>query len=118
MKVILENILLDQKSYGNILIYEDLYKKLIGGKHLLIRFNKIGRFIIVFDRNRYLILFGAEKYGFIYNTIRYLIGITSLITHVICHNSAKIKINSYSSLHLEKILTMDNGLTLICVAGR
>ena len=42
-------------------------------KPLCIRFDKIDGFIRVYDRTRYLVLFGSEKYDSIYNRIRYLI---------------------------------------------
>ena len=47
-------------------------------------------------------MFGDEKYGFIYNKIRYLMGVKSGITYVISHNYAKINIDSYDSLPIEK----------------
>ena len=34
------------------------------------------------------ILFGSDKYYFIYNSIRYLIGVKSIIKYVISHNYA------------------------------
>ena len=34
--------MLDEKSYGNILVYDISYKILIGAKPLRIRFDKIG----------------------------------------------------------------------------
>ena len=37
----LDNILIDEKSHENILIYEISYKTLIGSKPLRIRFDKI-----------------------------------------------------------------------------
>ena len=47
-----------------------------------------------------------EKYDFIYNWITYLIGVKSVIMYVISHNYAKIKVDSYDSLPLEKMLTL------------
>ena len=41
----IDNILIDEKSQKNILIYDISYKTLIGSKPLRIRFNKIDRFI-------------------------------------------------------------------------
>ena len=99
------DILIDQKSFENILVYNISYKTLIGSKPLRITFNKIDGVIRVCDETRYLVLFGAEKYDFIefiYNRIRYLIEIKSGITYVISHDYAKIKIDSYDSLPLEK----------------
>ena len=75
---------------------------------MCIRVDKIDGFIRVYDRTRYLVLFEAEKYDFIYNWIRYLIGVKDGITYVISHNYAKIKVDSYHSFPLEKILTFYN----------
>ena len=46
------NILLDEKPYQNVLIYNTLYKTLISTKQLHMRFNKVDRTIMVFDRAR------------------------------------------------------------------
>ena len=46
------NILLDKKSHKNILIHGILYKTMIGANPLHIRFDKIDRFIRVYDGNR------------------------------------------------------------------
>ena len=72
-------------------------KTLIGAKPLRVRFDKINGFIKSYDGNRYLVLFRGEKYDFIYNRIRYVIGVKSGSTHVISHNYAKIKVDSYDS---------------------
>ena len=48
---------------------------------------------------------GSEKYGTIYDRIRYLRSLRSGITYIFCHYFAKIKVNSYDSLPIEKILT-------------
>ena len=45
----LDNILIDEKSYGNILVYDISYKSIIDSKPLRIKFNKIDRFIRVYD---------------------------------------------------------------------
>ena len=71
---------------------------MIDAKHLHIRFNKIDGFVKVYDGTRYLVLFGSEKYHFIYNRIRYFIGVKRGITYVISHNYAKSKVDSYDSL--------------------
>ena len=67
-----------------------------------IRFDKIDGFIRVYDRTRYLVLFGREKRDLIYNRIRYLIEIIIGISYVISHSYAKIKIDSYDSLPIPK----------------
>ena len=66
-----DNILIDEKSYENILVYNILCKNQIAVKPLLIRFNKLDEFIRVYDGTSYLILFGKEKYDAIYIKIRY-----------------------------------------------
>ena len=54
-----DKILLDEKSYKNkyenILIYDILYKTLMGAKPLRIRFDKIDGFIKTYDGIRYLV---------------------------------------------------------------
>ena len=77
---------------------------MIGAKPLRIRFIKIFGFVIVYDVTRYLILLRGERYDFMYNMIRYLIGVKSSITYVVSHNYAKIQVDSFDSLPLEKTL--------------
>ena len=90
----LDNILVDEKSYEDILVYNISYKNLIGSKPFRIVFNEIDGFIRWvcdrwgYDGTRYLLLFGGEKYDFIYNRIRYLMEIKSCITYVVSHNYA------------------------------
>ena len=97
-----DNILIDEKSYENILICNNSYKSLIDSKPLLIRFDKIYGFIRDYDGPRYLVLFGSEKYDSTYNRIRYLLNIKSGIKYIIHNNYAKIKVDSYDSLTVEK----------------
>ena len=61
-----DNILMNEKSYENILVYDISYKTLNGAKPLRIRFDKINGFISVYDQTRYLVLFGTEKYDSIF----------------------------------------------------
>ena len=61
---------------------------------LSIRFDKIDGFIRVYDRTRYLILFGSQKYDYIYNKIRYLLFEKGVITDIISHNYTKIEVDS------------------------
>ena len=96
-----DNILLDERSYKNILIYGILCKNLIGAKPLRIMFNKVDEFIRVYDGTTYLVLFGPEKYDAIYNRIKYVISQKNGITFVFSHNYAKIKIDSYDFSPLE-----------------
>ena len=68
-----------------------------------IRFDKIDGFIRIYDGTRHLVLFAGEKYDFIYNRIRYLIGVKSGIKYVISHNYIKFKVDLYNSLkNIEK----------------
>ena len=46
----------------NNLIYEISYKTLIGVKPLRIKFDKVDGFIKVYDRARYLVIFGPKMY--------------------------------------------------------
>ena len=81
----LNNILIDEKSYKNILVYNISYKTLIDAKPLRIRISKIDGFIRVYKGTRYLVLFRSEKNDSIYNRIRYFISAKSGITYIISH---------------------------------
>ena len=87
---VLGNILIDEKSYENILVYDVLYKNLIGAKPLRIRFDKVNGFIRIYDETRYLVLFGPEKFDAILNRIRYLIVVKSGTTYANSYNYAKL----------------------------
>ena len=52
-------------------------------------------------------------YDSIYDRIRYLESVKSRIRYIIFHNYAKIKIDSYDSLPLEKAETFHNAIILI-----
>ena len=54
-----------------------------------------------------------ELYDSIYNRIRYLVRVKSDITHVFFPNYAKIKVESYYSLPLVKVLTFHNVVIMI-----
>ena len=99
------NILIDKKS---ILIYGISYESLIDSKSFRFRFDKIDGFIRIYDGTRYLTLSGSEKYDAIYDRIRYLISLKSSITYIFSHYFAKIKLASYDSLPIEKVLTLHN----------
>ena len=109
----LHNILVDEKSHENILIYDISYKSLIGSKALRIRFDKIDWIVRIYDGTRYLTLFDTKKYDAIYDNIRYLISIKSGINYIFSYYFAKIKVDSYDSLSIEKILTLHNVIILI-----
>ena len=57
---------------------------------------------------RYLMLFDFGLNDAIYDRIRYLINEKSGITDTINHNIARIRIDSYNSLPIEKTLTFHN----------
>ena len=58
-------------------------------------------------------LISPESYYAIYDKIRYLISEKSIITYSISHNFAGIRIDSYNSLPIEKLLTFHNVIILI-----
>ena len=89
----LDNILIDEKSQENILIYDISYKTLIGSKPLRIKFDKIDGIIRIYNRSRYLILFGNKKCDAIYDKIRYITSIKSGNTYTISPYFAKIKVD-------------------------
>ena len=82
-------------------------------KPLRIRIDEIVGFIKVYDETRYIILCGSEKYGSIYNNIKYLQSVKSGITYIISHNYPAIKVDSYDSLPLEKTMTFCNVKILV-----
>ena len=76
-----DNIFLDEESYERILIYNISYKSLIDATWSCIRFDEIDGFIRIYDGNRYMVLFGLEKWDFIYNRIRYFIS-QKVVSHM------------------------------------
>ena len=83
-------------------------------KPFCIKFDKIDGFIKIYDPTGYLLLFGNEKYDAIYDEIRYLTSEKrNGITYSISHNFARIKIDSYNSLPIEKTLIFYNVMILI-----
>ena len=77
----IDNILINKKSHENILIYDTPYKTLIDTKPFHIRFDKIDRFIRIYDGARCLALFGSEKCIFTYNRTKCLISLQNGITY-------------------------------------
>ena len=57
----LDSILVVEKSYENILVYNISYESLIDPKPLCIRFNKVDAFIIVSDGVAYFVLSVSKK---------------------------------------------------------
>ena len=91
----------------------DIDKTLIGAKPFRIRSHKIEGFIRIYDGTRHLTLLGSEKYDAIYSRIRYLIGLKGSITYAFFHDYAKIKVDCYYSLLIEKRFSLYNGIILI-----
>ena len=85
----------------------------MGSVPLCIRFNEIDGFIKTHDAIRYLVLFRTSWYDEICDRIKYLISEKSDITDSINHNFARIRIESYMSLPVEKILTFYNVIILL-----
>ena len=54
-----DNILLDEKSYENTLVYNILYKTFMGAKSFRIKFDKVYGVSKMYDGTRYLELFGS-----------------------------------------------------------
>ena len=92
------NMLLEDKSYENVLIYNVLNETLIGAKTLCIMFNKVDWFIRDYDGTKYLVLFALEKYNAIDDRIKYLIQLKKGITYVFSQNFAKSKVYSDDDL--------------------
>ena len=79
-----------------------------------IRLDKIDEFIVVLDgKIEHLLLFDNELFDKICDLINNLISKKSGITNSINHNFGRIKIDSYDSLPIEKILTFHNVIILI-----
>ena len=106
-----DNILLDKKSYENVLVDNILYKKFMDTKPLRIKFNKVEGLIKIYNEIRYLELFNLYgaitarinfRYNAIFDKINYLISKKSGITESITHNFARIRIDSCNSLLIEK----------------
>ena len=60
-----------------------------------------------------MVLFGSEKFDFVYNRIRFLIEVINGITYVISHTYAKIKVDSCEVLPLKTKMTFHNVIMLI-----
>ena len=110
----LSDILLEEKSYENISVYDISYKTSTGPKALRIRFDEIDGFIRVRGGEfRYLVLFDHGLFDKICDKIKHLISEKIGIIYSISHNFGKIRIDSYNSLPIEKILTFHNVIILI-----
>ena len=101
-----DNILLDEKLYENIPVYDILYKTSTNAKPLRITLDIIDGFIRVRGSEfRYLVLFDHGLFDKICDEFKYLMSKKSSIKDSINHNFGQIRIYSYNSLTIEKILT-------------
>ena len=111
VKLLDENLC--KEKYENILIYNILYKTLIGAKLLCIRFIKIDAFIKIHDEIRYLVLVDYSYCDKIWDKIKYLISKKSGVAESINYNFARMRIDSFDSLPIEKTMTFYNVIILI-----
>ena len=95
---------MNEKSHKITLVYD---------VSLRISFDKIDGFIKVYDGIRSLVTFHCWLYDEIYNRVRYLKSGKSGIKNSVNHDFARIRIDSYNSLSIEKILTFHNDTILI-----
>ena len=77
------NILLDEKLYENISVYEISYKISTGPETLHIRFDKIDGFITACGKFRHLVLFDYRLFDKVCDRIKYLISEKRNITEVL-----------------------------------
>ena len=110
----LDNILIDEKSYENILICDVVCKVSYGAKPLRIVFGKADGYIRKYDKTRYLAFFHSdEKCERIFDRIRYFIMLKSNISDIYCHKYTKFEIKSNDVLSLDKAITMHDVIILV-----
>ena len=107
------NILFDQKSYENVLVYSISYKQFMDAKPLCIRFDNVDGIMKIYNGIKYLDLSNSYRinsriYNTIFDKINYLISEKNGISDSINHNFPIIRIDSYNSLLIEKMLTLHN----------
>ena len=93
------NVLIDEKSHENILIFDISCKTSIGPKPLCVRFNQVDGFIRVYDGNRYLAFFRLERHDDTDNWIRYLVSLKSGITYILQKSKLILMIGKLLTLH-------------------
>ena len=87
------------------MIHDILYKTFMSAEPLHIRVDEIEEFIEIYDGFRYLVLLDYGWCDKVCDSIKYLISEKSDIKDSINHSFAKIRIDSYNSLFVKKILT-------------
>ena len=109
----LANTLVNERSYGKILIYIVAYKIPYGSKDLHVIFNKVEGYIRKYDKTRYLALFHSDKNcQRFFDRIRYHLMLKYNISEVYSHKFMESKVNSDDNLPLEKSLDMHNVIIL------
>ena len=112
-KINFGNVLSNGKLCGNISVYNISYKSPTSPKPLPIRFDKMNGLIIYLDgKIKHLIQFDYGLSDKICDKIKYLISKNSGITNSINHNFGKIRIDSYNSLPIKKMLTFHSLIIL------
>ena len=102
------------KKYMKIFQFDISEKTSMGQKTLHIKINKMDGFAkINGEEFRHLVLFYNGLFDKICDKIKYLLSKKSGITDSINHNFGEIRINSYSFLPIEKVLTFHNVIILI-----
>ena len=76
-------------------------------------FNKIHGFIKIYDVTRYLVILGPSWFDEICNSFKYLINEKKGIADSISYNLAIIRLDSYNSFPIEKILSFHNVIILV-----
>ena len=113
-KINFGNIFSNKKLYENISVYINSNESPTGPKPLRMRFDKIGWFIISLDgKIKHLVLFDYGLLDKICDKIKYHVSKKSGIAKSINTNFGKIKIDSYNSLPIKKMLTFHNVIILI-----
>ena len=74
-----------------------------------VRFNKTDGFIRIYDRTRYLMLLGSEKYNVIYDRIRYLMSLKRGITYIFSFvPEDDIECESFTVISIDSLLIYEN----------
>ena len=104
------DIFVDEKiNNNNGVSYKTTF---MGSISLHTRFDKINEFVKTDDGIRYLVLF-SYLYDEIYKEIKYLISEKGGFTDSIYYNFAKIRIDLFKFLLIEKMLTVHNVIILV-----
>ena len=88
-----DNILLDEKSYENILTHNVSCKTFMGAKPLCISFDKVDGIMKIYNGTRYLELFGLRIHNAIHDRINCLVSQKNDAKCIISHNFAKSELS-------------------------